>query len=128
MMYEVKMPILGFESIQNIDLTQIDEFFVSVRNTQGDIPSFTLINPYVLREYSFDIPMNVQQALGITENSRVLVYSMVVLQNPIENSTVNFLAPLIFNEDTKTMGQMVLESNRYPDFAIADPISTYFQK
>lgn len=122
------MPILGFDNVSKLELSEIDDIFVSARNAEDNVPAFTLINPYALREYSFDIPIAAKVLLDITSDSKLLVYNIVVLQNPIESSVVNFLAPLVFNTDTKVMGQIVLDATKYPQFGVAEKIENYLQK
>ena len=109
MVYEVKKPILGFESVLKVELEEIDGLFSTLKAIDKDYPSFTLVNPYQLREYSFDIPKDVEVLLDIKEDSKILVYNIVVLHNPITESVVNFKAPLIFNQDNGTMAQFILE-------------------
>ncbi len=128
MVFNVKSPILGFDELAKVELRGVDGFFSSLKNAEGDVPAFTLVNPYALREYSFDIPTSIKVLLDLKEDSKVEVFNIVVLQNPIENSAVNFLAPLIFNHDNMTMGQAVLESAKYADFGVAEEISAYMQK
>ncbi len=128
MVFDVKSPILGFDELAKVELRGVDGFFSSLKNAEGDVPAFTLVNPYALREYSFDIPTSIKVLLDLKEDSKVEVFNIVVLQNPIENSAVNFLAPLIFNHDNMTMGQAVLESAKYADFGVAEEISAYMQK
>lgn len=92
------------------------------------MPSFTLVNPYALREYSFDIPTTIKILLDLKEDSKVEVFNIVVLQNPIEKSAVNFLAPLVFNHDNMTMGQVVLDATTHTQFGVAEEFSEYIQK
>jgi len=113
MIYEVKKPILGFEDVSKVKLEEIDTLFATLKAEDKDVPSFTLVNPYALKEYSFDIPKDVQILLDIKENSNILVYNIVVLHNPITDSVVNFKAPLVFNKDNKTMAQFILDNEGY---------------
>ena len=113
MVYEVKKPILGFEDVLKVELEEIDALFATLKAVDKDIPTFTLVNPYQLREYSFDIPKDVQVLLDINENSNVLVYNIVVLHNPITESVVNFKAPLVFNKDNATMAQFIIEDEGF---------------
>jgi flagellar assembly factor FliW len=108
MIYEVKKPILGFENVLKVSLEEIDGLFSTLKAIDSPVPSFTLVNPYQLREYSFDIPKDVQVLLDINENSNILVYNIVVLHNPITESVINFKAPLIFNKDNGKMAQFIL--------------------
>jgi flagellar assembly factor FliW len=113
MIYEVKKPILGFENVLRVKLDEVDRLFATLEAENKSIPTFTLINPYAIREYSFDIPKDVQVLLDINENSNILVYNIVVLHNPITKSVVNFKAPLIFNKDNHTMAQFILDDEGY---------------
>ncbi len=128
MVFEVKSPILGFDELVKVEFNKVDDFFSSLKNVEGNNPAFTLINPYALREYSFDIPVGIRILLDLKEDSKVEVYNIVVLQNPIEKSVVNFIAPLIFNHSNMTMGQVVLESASHLDFGVAEEIASYLQK
>lgn len=128
MVFDVKASILGFDELTKVELSKIDDFFSSLKNADKAAPGFTLVNPYALREYSFDIPAATKVLLDLKEDSRVEVYNIVVLQNPIEKSVVNFIAPLIFNYDNMTMGQVVLEAGKYPNFGVAEEIATYVVK
>jgi flagellar assembly factor FliW len=113
MLYNVKKPILGFENVLQVELHEIDGLFSSLDAIGSEIISWTLVNPYQLREYSFDIPKDVQVLLDIKEDSEILVYNIVVLSNPITDSVINFKAPLLFNKDNGTMAQFVLEDEGF---------------
>jgi len=91
----------------------------------GEGPSFTLINPYVLREYAFDIPASLQALMEIDENSNLLIYAIVILTTPIENSNINFVAPVIFNTDNGQMAQIIIDNRS--EFSIAEPIKNYLK-
>ena len=125
MKYEVKCPILGFEDIQEVTITEIDDMFSTMYDANNTDISFTIVNPYTLREYSFDVPTDVKILLNINENSKITVHNIVVIQEPLENSTVNFLAPIIVNHDNNTVAQAVLDKNRHPDFGMAESISSF---
>lgn len=124
MQFTLQLPILGFESVTQMELQKIDDIFMRLESV-GDGPSFTLINPYVLREYSFDIPTSLQAAMQISETSNLLIFAIVILNTSIEESTINFVAPLIFNTDNQTMAQIIIDNR--PDFSIAEPIRNYLK-
>jgi flagellar assembly factor FliW len=113
MIYEVKKPILGFEDILKVKLEEVDRLFSTIEAVNKSVPTFTLINPYALRDYSFDIPKDIKVLLDINENSNILIYNIVVLHNPITDSVINFKAPLIFNKDNATIAQFILEDEEY---------------
>lgn len=124
MQFTLQLPILGFESVTQMELKKIDDIFMRLESV-GDGPTFTLINPYALREYSFDIPTSLQAAMQITQTTNLLIFNIVILSSAIEDSTINFVAPLIFNTDNQTMAQIIIDNR--PDFAIAEPIRNYLK-
>ncbi len=125
MIFELKAPILGFEHIKQLELKKIDDIFMRLQSVDAKEPSFTLINPFVLRNYEFDLPSPLQQLLQINDNSNLLIFNIVMIQKPIENSTINFVAPLIFNTDTQTMLQYII-NDRF-DYGVAEPISSFLE-
>ncbi len=122
MHFHLKLPLLGFESATSMELKKIDDVFMRLESTDNDL-SFTLINPFVLREYTFDIPTSLQALMEIDDESNLLIYNLVILTTPIENSTINFVAPLVFNTTNGTMAQIILDNR--PEFGIAEPIKNY---
>jgi len=128
MEFEVKSPLLGFEEITKMKLVKIDDVFMKLQAmNEKEHPTFTLVNPYVLREYTFDMPSLVIDALELKEDSNILILNIVVVQDPIASSTVNFAAPIIFNIDNNTMTQTILDTATN-DYGIAEPISNFIQK
>jgi len=129
MQFELKLPLLGFESIKEMRLTKIDDTFMQLENvTDDNKPSFTLINPFVLKPYEIDIPESVQKLLEITEDSNILIFNIVVIHTPLEESTVNFVAPIIFNTDTKTMAQTILDGKAAQNHGMAESIKDFMNK
>lgn len=137
MEFVVKSPILGFEQIKKMKLEKVvqeDETFMQLKSCDNDGISFTLVNPYAMRsDYEFEIPMPIVEALELKDNSnisaqnaRIVTLNIVCIQEPIQNSTVNFLAPVLFNFDNCTMAQVVLENQKYVNFGLAEPISKFF--
>jgi len=125
MRFELKLPLLGFEDVTHMELTKIDDNFMKLEAVDRDI-SFTLINPFILRNYAFDIPEAVKTLLEINEKSNLLIYNVLIVATPIENSTINFAAPLVFNADKQTMAQVIISDN--PELSIAAPLSDYLNK
>jgi flagellar assembly factor FliW len=119
-------PILGFEDVKQVELKKIDDIFMKMEALEKEDISFTLVNPFVLREYDFEIPDNIKNLMGIDENSNILILNIVLIQLPIEESVVNFIGPVVFNTDTKRATQIILpESTKY---SVAEKISTFLKK
>ena len=125
MSYEVRGTILGFEDTEKVDITEIDELFSTMQDVTNENISFTLANPYTLREYSFDVPTDVKILLELNEKSNISVYNIVVIKKPLEDSIVNFLAPIIVNNDNKKVAQAVLDGKRHPDFGMNETIKSF---
>jgi len=125
MTFEVKSEILGFENIKELKLTKIDELFSTLSSTGDENISFTVVNPHQLREYNFDISEEVEKTLAIMDEKELMVYNIVLIQNPLDKSKINFLAPLIFNKSNNTMAQTVLEVNNHQEYGLSESLNTY---
>ena len=125
MSYEVKSEIVGFPDTSEVNITEIDELFATMTDSKNKNISFTIVNPYLLREYSFDIPRDIKVLLDIHASSKLSVYNILVIQKPLENSVINFLAPILINHDNKTLGQCILDPSEYSDFGMAETIASF---
>ncbi len=126
MKFDITVPLLGFEDLKNIELEKIDDIFMKMQSTQDEHVSFTLINPFVLRDYDFEVPDSTKDLLQITNESNLLVLNIVLIQTPIEDSVVNFIGPLIFNTDTNKAAQIILQEST--SYGVAEKISTFLKK
>lgn len=126
MKFDISIPLLGFESVSQVELQKIDDIFMKMQSTTDKHISFTLINPYVLRDYDFDVPKNIQDLLEIDEKSNLLILNIVLIQTPIEDSVVNFIGPIIFNTDNNKSAQIILSDST--EYGIAEKISNYLKK
>jgi len=125
MAYKVKKSVLGFEDTVNIEIVEIDDLFLTMKDVDNENLSFTIVNPYSLREYSFELPTSLKILLDINEKTNFEVYNIVVIQKPLENSIVNFLAPIIVNKDNNTIAQAVLNPETHPDFGMNETIKSF---
>jgi len=126
MKFDIKVPLLGFDDLKQVELKKIDDIFMKMTSCSDEHISFTLINPFVLREYDFEVPDKVKDILEINEKSNLLILNIVVRQIPIENSAINFVGPLIFNTDNQTAGQIVLPDDT--KYGVAETISSFLGK
>lgn len=129
MTYELKMPILGFDDVTKVELEQIDETFSKLRSLDGERPfEITLVNPFSLCEYNFTIPTADEKLLDLdeTRGDKVLVFCVVVVQKPIENSIVNLMAPFVFNPSNASCLQITtLPVAEYPQFSKVQPLKEF---
>ncbi|WP_033915877.1 flagellar assembly protein FliW [Campylobacter sputorum] len=127
MIFDIKSPILGFEQIKKAKIVQIDDFFARLES-QDDKTTFTLINPYGFRDYAFEIPDYYIKLMDIKDNSELRVYVIVALNSPLEESTMNFVAPIVCNMTNNTISQVILDTVGYPQYKQADRIANYINK
>lgn len=126
MKFDICVPILGFENVKQVTLEKIDDVFMKMQSVDDKYISFTLINPFVLREYDFEVPDSTQELLGIDKDSNIIVQNIVLIQTPIEDSVINFIGPMIFNTNNNKAAQVILsETTKY---GVAEKISTFLKK
>ncbi len=126
MKFNMSTPLLGFEDVKQVELQKIDEVFMKMQSCEDDNISFTLLNPYAVREYDFEVPEKIKEELEITTESNLLIFNIVLIQTPIENSIVNFIAPLVFNTDTKKVAQIIISNSK--EYGVAEKISSFLKK
>ena len=126
MKFYICLPILGFEDVKEVTLEKIDDIFMKMQSLSDKHISFTLIDPFILREYDFEIPSKTQELLEIDEKSNIIVLNIVLIQTPIENSVVNFIGPLVFNTNNNKAAQIILTESA--NYGVAEQISTFLKK
>ncbi|WP_415250292.1 flagellar assembly protein FliW [Sulfurimonas sp.] len=126
MKFDISVPLLGFEDVKEVELEKIDDIFMKMQSTTEKHISFTLINPFILREYDFEVPTNISEIINATQESNLLILNIVLIQTPIEDSIVNFVGPLVFNTDNNKAAQIILSDS--PVYAVAEKISSFLNK
>ena len=125
MKFDISVPLLGFDDLKSVELNKIDDIFMKMQSLEDEHISFTLINPFILRDYDFEVPDATKDLLGITDESNLLVLNIVLVQTPIENSIINFIGPLVFNTDTNKVAQIILQEST--SYGVAEKISTFLK-
>jgi len=126
MKFDISVPLLGFEDVKQVELEKIDDIFMKMQAIKDEHISFTLIDPFILREYDFEIPSPIEELLEIDNDSNLLILNIVLVQSPIEESVINFIGPFVFNTDNKKAAQIILtESTKY---GVAEKISSFLLK
>jgi len=126
MKFDLEIPLLGFDNLKQVELKKIDDIFMTMKSCGDEHISFTLINPFVLREYDFEVPKKIKDLLEIDEKSNLLIFNIVITQIPIENSAVNFAGPLVFNADNQKAAQIILPDNS--GYGVAETIASFLKK
>ena len=129
MIYKLKTPLLGFQNITDMEFEQIDDLFVQISSVNVEKQTdFILVNPYMLRDYSIKLTEHIVDTLEIDDDSQILIYNIMVSKDPIEDSTINFIAPILFNIQKKVMMQHILDSSSYPEYGLQEKISFYIEQ
>lgn len=76
--------------------------------------ALVVINPFFLKtDYDFELPAQVMEELDLVVPEDMTVWAVVVLRQPLEESTVNLRAPIIVNAKLNKGKQVVLNDERY---------------
>ncbi|MCK9472281.1 flagellar assembly protein FliW [Sulfurimonas sp.] len=126
MKFDVCVPILGFEDVKQVVLEKIDDIFMRMKSVDKEHISFTLIDPFALREYDFEVPANTKKLLEIDKNSNLIILNIMLIQTPIENSVINFIGPMIFNTDNNRAAQVIVSDST--EYGVAEKISDFLKK
>ena len=119
-MYKIVLPILGFEGFNSLSIEKIDESFsFLVLNEKTKI---TVMNIKALNKisFNFEIDDSALEKLKIKSKNDFDSYFVVVSQNPIENSIVNLISPILINEKEKLIGQYLTSLKVDPCLASID--------
>lgn len=109
--------LLGFENIKE---------YVVIPNPDSEVPfswlqsvdepglAFVITSPFLfIKDYEFDIPDKVVKELELKDHKDIIIYSIAVVPENIEEMTLNLKGPIIVNRNNKSAKQIVLENNEY---------------
>lgn len=115
--FNLVSPILGYDDKKDFVLIEHKEnsnfrWLQSV--STPDLAFVVTVAGFFGIDYSFELPDSTQDSLNITEADDILALNIVVI--PHENpraSTINLLAPLIFNIKNKKGAQVILSGTNF---------------
>lgn len=115
--FDFKLPIIGFGELRKFVIvdTSEDSFFKWLQSTEDPSLAFPIISVFSMNvDYSIDLPDEVVEKLDITnvENLLVMNIASIPQDNP-HGTTINLLAPLIFNLEKQSAGQVILSGSGY---------------
>lgn len=114
-MYEIALPLLGFEDIDKLQVEKVDDFFSTLILDKKNNVNFTIVNITYLQHASFDFTIDddVLDKLHIRKREDFDIFFCVVLQEPLEKSIVNLVAPILINKKFNIIGQYIIK-NKIP--------------
>jgi flagellar assembly factor FliW len=96
-----------------IPLEEDDTFYI-MQSVNTSTLAFVMVNPFTYYpDYDFTLEDSVVQKLEIKDSKDVLVYSILTVQDPFENTTVNLQAPVIINSKNHQGKQIILNNEKY---------------
>lgn len=91
-----------------------DSAFSILQSTKTGTLAFVLINPFhYFPEYDFTIEDQIVEKLDITSSEDIIVYTILTIQEPFENTTTNLQAPVIINTRNQHGKQVILNNDKY---------------
>ncbi len=111
------MPIIGFNHLSKFVILEPnkDTLFKWLQSVEDSSLAFPIISLSALDyDYTIDIPDNAVTVLDIKNVESLLVMNITSIpQDDPKSTTINLLAPLIFNIDNNKAGQIVLSGSGY---------------
>lgn len=115
--FEFVLPIIGFDVLKKFVILEPnkDALFKWLQSIDDPALAFPVISVASLEfDYTIDLPDSTVDALGIKNVESVLVMNITSIpQDNPKGTTINLLAPLIFNVDNNKAGQIVLSGSGY---------------
>lgn len=115
--FEMTSPILGYDNELKFALVEHHEhssfkWFQSLKTPElAFVISFA---GFFGIDYVYELPEDIQESLKISEPDQVLTFNIVVIpQGNPKDSTINLLAPLVFNINTRKGAQVILTGTDY---------------
>ena len=115
--FDFVLPIIGFNELSKFIIIEPnkDTLFKWLQSIEDPGLAFPIISVASLNyDYSIDISDDVVQSLDIKNVESLLVMNVTSIpQDNPRGTTINLLAPLIFNLDNQRAGQIVLSGSGY---------------
>ncbi|MEK3838633.1 MULTISPECIES: flagellar assembly protein FliW [unclassified Paenibacillus] len=111
--YHFPKGLPGFEQETEFAIIDLEEGqFSYLQSLKTAELAFLLTNPFIFfPHYEFELPEAEAEELEIQKS--VVVRTIVTLRETLEESTLNLLAPIVFNPDNKAGKQVVLHQTAY---------------
>jgi flagellar assembly factor FliW len=115
--FDFKLPIIGFGELKKFVILDVNQesFFKWLQSTEDPSLAFPIISVFSMNvDYSIDLPDEVVEKLSITNVEDILVMNIASIpQDNPQGTTINLLAPLIFNLNKQIAGQVILSGSGY---------------
>lgn len=115
--FKFVLPIIGFNELRDfviLDLNK-DNFFKWLQSVEDPALAFPIVSVFSMNvDYSIDLSDKVVESLNITDVESLLVMNIASIpQDNPQGTTINLLAPLVFNLKESLAGQVILSGSGY---------------
>ena len=111
------MPIIGFDMLHKFIILDPNKntLFKWLQSIEDPALAFPIISVSALNlDYTIDLPDNIVETLDIKDVESLLVMNITSIpQDNPKGTTINLLAPLIFNLNNQRAAQVVLSGSGY---------------
>ena len=115
--FKFALPIIGFDELTNYVILDInkDSFFKWLQSVEDPALAFPIVSVFSMNiDYSIDLSDDVVESLKINSVENLLVMNIASIpQNNPQGTTLNLLAPIIFNLEECIAGQVILTGSGY---------------
>src|SRR5699024_3278690 len=106
----------GFQEEKEFVLLDIpgNELLQVLQSVQTADLAFIVANPHdFYNDYAFSLDDPILDALQINEEKEVVILSILTIQEPFNQSTINLKAPIIINADKKYGKQYIINEEAF---------------
>ena len=115
--FKFELPIIGFNELKSFVILDLNKegLFRWLQSVEDPSLAFPIVSVFSMNvDYSIDLPDNVVEMLKIQNVESLLVMNIASIpQNDPQGTTVNLLAPIVFNLDEMLAGQVILSGSGY---------------
>lgn len=115
--FKFALPIIGFNELRDFVILDAnkDNFFKWLQSVEDPALAFPIVSVFSMNvDYSIDLPDKVVETLKITNVDSLLVMNIASIpQDNPQGTTINLLAPIVFNLDEQLAGQVILSGSGY---------------
>ncbi len=109
--------LFGFESYKRflpLPMEENNNDFLCLVSVEDETLSFIIINPFtILADYNPILTADEMKKLEVSEDKELSFYSICVVGDTAQNSTVNLKCPIVVNAKTRKAMQVILTSGNY---------------
>lgn len=88
--------------------------FLILQSVQTPELAFVIVVPFVyFPHYEFDLDENTLEQLQIQDENDVIVFTILTVEEPFEQTTANLQAPVVINQKAKLGKQVILTNTNY---------------